>query len=285
MTNEKNMSYEQSVEWMRSQPELAELVKFCYLDRDNTVAAKRFAASEEFAAILQILGVSNSSTALNILDLGCGNGIVSYAFAALGHHVQAVDPDTSNDVGLGAIERLMEMGVKGSIVPVEGFAESLPFEDGNFDVVYTRQAVHHFADLQAGLNQCARVLKTGGKFLATREHIVDDEQQLKIFLDNHILHKLHGGENAYPLERYLAALQTAGLKVTRNFAHFDTIINHFPVSNAEIARQSLGKVGKKMGKIAPLISAKLPFIESSHRARLSKTFDSPGRLHSFLAIK
>ncbi len=278
-------NYEESVEWMRSQPELADMVKFCYLDEDNLVAAKRFAASEEFDAILKVLGIGGSSRALDILDLGCGNGIVSYAFASLGHNVQSVDPDPSNDVGLGAIDRLIEAGVKGSITPVEGFAEALPFGDNTFDVVYTRQAVHHFADLQQGFDECFRVLKPNGQFLATREHVVSDAKQLQEFLDNHILHKLHGGENAYPLERYLEALQKAGLKVKRDLGHYDSVINHFPVSNGDIAQQAQAKLEQRLGKTAASIGGKLPLVVNLYRSRIAGTANFPGRFHTFLASK
>jgi len=280
-----NYTYEESVCWMRSQPEHSELVKLCYLDEDNLAAAKRFARSEEFTEIVKFLGLSESHQKLKILDLGCGNGIASYAFACLGHDVSAIDPDTSEDVGLGATTRLASTLTNGSIETFQAFAESLPFQNSTFDIVYARQALHHFSNLQEGLAECSRVLKPQGLLLATREHVVNDEEQLKDFLESHILHKLHGGENAYPLKDYILALEQSGFKVLKCLAPFDTAINHFPTSNAQVKDEMFQILERKLGKVAASVLTKFYPTESFYRYRLSRSCNSPGRLYSFLGIK
>ena len=131
-------TYEESVRWMRSQPEHAGLVRQCYLDEDNLAAAKRFASSEEFASLDAFLGLSRSRQRLKILDVGCGNGIASYAFASLGHDVSAIDPDCSSDVGLEATARLALSLGAGSISTFSSIAETLPFADATFDIAYAR---------------------------------------------------------------------------------------------------------------------------------------------------
>ncbi|MDQ3918981.1 MAG: class I SAM-dependent methyltransferase, partial [Acidobacteriota bacterium] len=220
---------------------------------------------------------------LRILDLGCGNGIASYAFASRGHRVTALDPDPSADVGLAAAARLSK-GVPGEIETVRSFAESLPFADASFDVVYERQALHHFRDLRAGLAECARVLKPGGRLLATREHVADDEAQLEAFLAAHVLQALHGGEHAYPLEEYLAAFEAAGLRVERCFAPYDTVINHFPESNREVRGKVYEALRGRYGRAASLL-ARLRYFEERYRRHLSEACDTPGRAYSFLCVK
>ncbi|MEQ8972132.1 MAG: class I SAM-dependent methyltransferase [Coleofasciculus sp. C1-SOL-03] len=275
-------TYEESVKWMREQSEHSELVKLCYLDEDNWVAANRFSSSEEFSEIVKLLRLH---TKLKILDLGCGNGIASYAFASLGHDVSAVDPDLSEDVGLEATARLASNVSNGSITTFHAVAESLPFPDSTFDVVYARQALHHFSDLHKGLAECSRVLKPQACFLATREHVVNDEQQLKVFLESHLLHKLHGGENAYPLNDYISALKQSGLRVIQCLAPFDTVINHFPISNMQVKQWLFQVIEKKLGQAAASVLAKFYPVESLYRYRLSRSCDSPGRLYSFFCIK
>ena len=278
-------TYEESVSWMRSQLEYSELVKLCYLNKDNFAAANNFAASEEFTEVVQLLPLSRSHQKLKILDLGCGNGIASYAFASLGHDVSAVDPDLSKDVGLEATARLASKVSNGSITTFHAFAESLPFPDSIFDVVYARQALHHFSDLHKGLAESSRVLKPQGFFLATREHIVNDEQQLKVFLESHLLHKLHGGENAYPLNDYISALKQSDFRVIKCLAPFDTVINHFPISNRQVKQWLFQVLEKKFGQAPASVLAKFYPVESLYRYRLSRSCNSPGRLYSFFCIK
>jgi ubiquinone/menaquinone biosynthesis C-methylase UbiE len=279
------LSYEQAVHWLRTQPEYSELVKLAYLDEDNLAAAQRFAASEEFFEVAKLLSLREGKQNLKILDLGCGNGIASYAFASLGHDVTAVDPDPSIDVGLEATKRLSEKIQNGSITVIQAFAECLPFSDAVFDVVYARQALHHFSDLNSGIAECFRVLKPGGTFFATREHVVDDEKQLQEFLENHILHKWHGGENAYPLDRYILALEAAKFQTLRFFSPFDSVINYYPTSNSDIKSQLFHTLKRRLGKFLALAFIKIPGITALYQKYLSYRYNAPGRLFSFLCQK
>lgn len=283
--NRELLTYEESVHWIRSQPKYVDLVQFCYLDRDNLAAAMRFANSEEFHEVSRLLKLGTTKRSLKILDLGCGNGIASYAFASLGHEVFAVDPDTSNDVGLEAAARLDSVEMPGSIKTFQAFAESLPFSNSSFDIIYARQALHHFSDLNKGLSECLRVLKPKGLLLATREHVVNNEKQLKEFLENHILHKWHGGENAYPLPKYLSAIKSSGLHISKYFGPYDSVINHYPISNIEIRRQFLQRLKKKIGLIPASFFVKIVFLEKAYRFYLSRSCKAPGRLYSFLCTK
>lgn len=278
-------TYEESVRWMRNQPEHSELVKLCYLDEENYIAAQRFAASEEFIEITKILRLNNSSQKFKILDLGCGNGIASYALASLGHNVVAVDPDNSADVGLTAAQKLGSVVDNGSISTVQAFAESLPFPDSTFNIVYARQALHHFSDLYKGLAECSRVLKPNGLLLATREHVVNDDIQLQEFLENHLLHQFHAGENAYTLETYISTLYKAGFQKVKTLAPFDNVINHFPTSNADITAMLYDSLSRKIGRKAASFLIKVSVFEEVYRYYLSRKCKFPGRLYSFLCFK
>lgn len=276
------MNYEESVRWLRAQPEHRQDVTDSYLDADNATAARRFADSEEFAQVAVWLDLHKGRK--RILDVGCGNGIASYAMAMLGHEVTALDPDSSDDVGLEAARRLASPVCEngGEIICALGSVESLPFEDATFDVVYTRQAVHHFAELEKGMRECQRVLKPNGIFLATREHVVSDEAQLEQFLKEHKLHHLHGGENAYQLDVYLSALKNAGFADVRAFGPYDSVVNHYPISNSQM-REEIAQVYRGKFKI-PLAAhlVKIPGVETKSRALLTRHTSHPGRLYSFL---
>jgi ubiquinone/menaquinone biosynthesis C-methylase UbiE len=285
MVSQELINYEESVNWMRDHPEHTELVKLCYLDRDNLEAAKRFAVSEEFQEISKLLQLNDRNSPPQVLDLGCGNGIASYAFASLGCQVTAVDPNTSDDVGLMATARLRSYISNGSLSTIQATAESLPFSDNTFDVIYERQALHHFSDLFQGLTECARVLKPGGLFLATREHIVNDAQQLEQFFAGHILHQKHGSEYAYPVAYYIRSLKRAGFTVVQKIASMDNVINHFPASNADVYEAMCTWYRSKFGNAIASSIIQLPFVEKAYRQFRSMRDQAPGRLYSFLSTK
>jgi ubiquinone/menaquinone biosynthesis C-methylase UbiE len=231
------------------------------------------------------LNLIDRSSPAQVLDLGCGNGIASYAFASLGCDVTAVDPDTSDDVGLMAADRLREQITSGSIKTIQATAESLPFPDNTFDVIYERQALHHFSDLVQGLTECARVLKPGGFFLATREHVVNDSEQLERFFAGHVLHQLHGGENAYPVSHYTDSLKKAGFMVVNQMAPMDNVINHFPASNADVTQAMCDWLTSKLGTAVGNSIAQISGVEKAYRSVRSMRDQSPGRLYSFLCTK
>ena len=276
------MTYEQSVQWLRAQPGREQEVLDSYLDTDNEAAARRFEASEEFAEIVNWLGLRGAPK--TVLDVGCGNGIASYAMARLGHRVTALDPDESADVGLQAARRLIPLAQErgGEMRCAQGFVENLPFDDASFDVVYTRQAVHHFADLEAGLRECRRVIKPNGLFLASREHVISNEAQLQQFLREHAIHHLHGGENAYLLSVYLRALRDAGFGRVRAIKPYDSVVNHFPLSEAEMRAHFAGVLRGKIKVSGAERLAGVPAIAALGRTLMSWRNPAPGRLYSFL---
>jgi SAM-dependent methyltransferase len=94
------------------------------------------------------------------LDLGCGGGHVSYRVAPHVREVVACDltPEMLAHVKRTASERGLN-----NIVVQQGAAERLPFGDASFDILLSRYTAHHWRDMEAGLREARRVLKTGGR--------------------------------------------------------------------------------------------------------------------------
>ena len=223
------MTWEQAVEWLRRQPDQGALVKACYFDDPLLDAAKRFHESEEWAETRKRLPAPPGKA----LDLGAGRGISSYALAMDGFDVTALEPDPSPLVGAGAIQSLTKDSEL-SIAVVQGWGEHLSFDDDSFDVVHGRQVLHHAHSLPDLCKEAARVLKPGGIFIATREHVVDKPEEIPAFLESLSLYHLSGGENAFPLPQYINAIEIAGLHFREILTPFDSAINYFPQSTEEL---------------------------------------------------
>jgi SAM-dependent methyltransferase len=220
----------------------------------------------------------------DVLDLGAGTGIASYAFAKAGaRRVVALEPDPSAVVGRGAMAPLL---TEAAFELADGVGERLPFDDASFDLVYARQVLHHIPDLGVALREVARVLKPGGRFLACREHVCDDEAQMKAFLAYHPIHRLAENEGAHSLPAYRQAMIGNGLRITGQWGPVDSLINAYPHAKdaRELQRLPLHPL-RRLGPLAPLAGA-LPGVPFLLRALLRYRADrSPGRAYSFLAEK
>jgi ubiquinone/menaquinone biosynthesis C-methylase UbiE len=96
---------------------------------------------------------------LDVLDVGCGQGIDLAEYALAGAHPTGVDL-TARHVQL-ATTHLHALGLEGTAV--EGDAEHLPFPDHSFDRVSSNGVLHHTPDMPAALREINRVLRPGGQ--------------------------------------------------------------------------------------------------------------------------
>lgn len=275
------LTTEEAVLQLRDDPQWAPTMRDSYLDADVAGAARRFESSGEYAAVRAILG--ERLRGATVLDLGAGTGIASRALALSGAAcVVALEPDPSPVVGQGAIR--IACADADAVEIAGGYGEALPFRAGSFEVVYARQVLHHAHDLRTLLAECSRVLRPGGVLLACREHVVDDERQLQAFLEGHPVHRLAGGEHAFPLPEYLGAIESAGLMVRAVLGPWSSVINAFPAvrTDAELedhARRSFVARWRTLGRIALAV----PGME--HVARRLRDRPVPGRLFTFVCGK
>jgi len=279
--SDKLITWEEAVQSLRQQPEKQDLVRACYYDEPVVGAARRFATSEEWLATLDVV---REWTPGKVLDIGAGNGIASYAFAKAGCTVSALEPDPSDLVGAGAIRGLAEI----ENLPIrvsQAFGEKLPYEDNTFDIVYGRQVLHHAYDLPQLLKEAGRVLRPGGVFIATREHVISKPEDKQAFLNAHPLHALYGGENAFTLSEYLDAIAGAGRTVKDVFGSHDSVINYFPMTQSQRRERYLSHLGKIVTRpVANVLAGSDAAIDLIGKFRTSRD-QTPGRLYSFVAVK
>lgn len=90
-----------------------------------------------------------------ILDVGCGTGANLKMLARFGDS-EGVDVSR---------EALAFCRARGLLQVREGAAETLPYEDGAFDLVTALDVIEHLDDDVAGLSELRRVLRPGGYVL------------------------------------------------------------------------------------------------------------------------
>jgi ubiquinone/menaquinone biosynthesis C-methylase UbiE len=275
------LSIDEAILQLRGDPSCAELVHDAYFGSDVLESAERFSKTGEFSEVLRLLGGSVSG--LTIIDIGAGTGIASYAFAKCGAaKVYALEPDASDLVGRGAIERVSQ-GLP--IVTIDAYADSIPLPDNSVDIVYARQVLHHIPDLTASMKEFFRILKPGGQFIACREHVVDNAEQKRIFLQKHPIHQLTGTENAYRLSEYLESMKNGGLKIERVLKPWETVINTFPLVKKpdELDAFFNAKLKEKL-RIVGVLASRFPFATKIVQSQYNR-LKTPGRMYTFHAVK
>jgi SAM-dependent methyltransferase len=270
------MTWEDAVRWLLAQPDKADLARAAYFG-EPLVVAQQYFASAEFSELRKII----PQTPGRALDLGAGNGILSYALAKIGWQVTAVEPDASTLVGAGAISSLAaEPGL--SIDVVEAFGEAIPLEAAGFDLVIARQVLHHAHNLSTFCSEMARLGRHGALIVTLRDHVITDRGQLQKFLKAHPLHHLYGGENAFTLHQYRGGLKGAGITIEREFQSFESVFNFDPMTETDVRT----KLSEKFGPFKFPALLCLSLVPFSIIGRIAAKLDRrPGRLVSFIGRK
>ncbi len=152
---------------------------------------------------------------LDLLDIGCGGGLLSEPMARIGFTVLGVDPSEKN-------VKTASAHAAGTGLPLDyraATAEALAEEEARFDVILNMEVVEHVADLGGFLRACGALLKPGGFMLvATLNRTLKSLALAKIGAE-YVLRWLPAGTHDWnrfvtpaELERLL---EDAGLRVTR----------------------------------------------------------------------
>lgn len=118
--------------------------------------AKNYADHASFVPELgkQLLSLVPSD-AQRVLDLGCGDGVLTRELAARHAHVVGVDSSQA------LVDKARTFGL--NVLTMDG--QALRFVE-EFDVVFSNAALHWMKDADAVLGGVSRALRAGGKFVA-----------------------------------------------------------------------------------------------------------------------
>jgi SAM-dependent methyltransferase len=186
-------------------------------------------ADAEYSEQILPLAGSELAGAQSVLDVGCGEGQVSRLAAGLAgvSRVVGVDPTWA--------QLSVASGRGGGVEYVRGGAAALPFPSASFDVVVACLVFEHIDGFDGAIAEVGRVLRPGGRFLFFLNHpllqtpgsgwIDDrilDEQYWRIgpyLVEDKVIEEVDKGVFIpfihRPLSRYVNALVSAGLLITR----------------------------------------------------------------------
>jgi len=187
-------------------------------DKNPLVHEASKQALKAISARFPALKPSSGSTGLDVLEIGCGTGLLSTIVAPLAKQVVAID------AAPGMIEVLKQKLSKGdtpdNIIPVAVLLEdpedkSLPPADSadpngsrlKFDLIISHLVLHHVPDLKALLTTMLGCLKDGGNVALT--DFEDDGPEAKSF---HPQSKMDGVErHGIHAETMVALMKEVGL--------------------------------------------------------------------------
>ena len=110
-----------------------------------------------------------------LLDIATGGGHVARTFSPYVGQIVASDltPEILHHAGVAFAEQGLT-----NIETRIADAESLPFDDGSFEIVTCRIAPHHFPHPDRFVSEVARVLTSGGRFILIDSTVPDGEAGL-----------------------------------------------------------------------------------------------------------
>ncbi len=138
------------------------------IDKFSRIASKWWDPNSEFKPLHEINPlrldyiekICNGLSGKNIVDIGCGGGILSESMAARGAHVTGIDL-AEKPLKVAKLH-LLESGqqVDYQLISAEDLAQQKPHQ---FDVVTCMEMLEHVPDPASTIKACASLVKPGGQ--------------------------------------------------------------------------------------------------------------------------
>jgi ubiquinone/menaquinone biosynthesis C-methylase UbiE len=108
------------------------------------------------------LAMSAVASPQRVLDVGCGTG---YLLRVLAGHYPGAQELAGIDAAPNMIQTAKRLTHDERLTFATGVAEHLPYTDASMDLVVSTTSFDHWPDQGAGLTECARVLRPGGRLV------------------------------------------------------------------------------------------------------------------------
>src|SRR5262245_37035967 len=144
-----------------------------------------------------------------VLDVATGGGHTALAFAP---HVREVVASDLTPRMLAAAEQFIREQGATNVTFERADAEALPFADASFDIVTSRIAPHHFPNPRRFVQEVARVLRPGGRFLLD-DNMAPEDPELDAFMNRFEQWRDPSHVRACTVSEWCAWMAAAGLRV------------------------------------------------------------------------
>ena len=108
------------------------------------------------------LAAATVAAPTRVLDLGCGTG---YLLRALAYCYPGAEQLVGIDAAPEMVRTAGATAGDDRLTFAVGVAEHIGYPDETFDLIVSSTSFDHWSDQQAGLSECARVLRRGGQLV------------------------------------------------------------------------------------------------------------------------
>jgi len=140
----------------------------------GTDPRQQYSFAARLALVVEMLGPHPG----DVLDVGCGPGVMIEAVVARGGRLTGID--LSAEMVGRARDRSRALRAEDRCRFVVGSAEGLPFEDAAFDAVTAMGVLEYVPDDARALREMARVVRPGGVVIVTVPNLVSPWRLLPV---------------------------------------------------------------------------------------------------------
>ena len=181
-----------------------------------------------------------------VLEVGCGEGELAERLTALAPEVVAVDQSPR------MVELTRARGVDARVADIQ----ELPFADDSFDAVLAAWMLYHVADLDRGLSELARVLRPGGRLVATTNGNDHLAELLALGGLEHWDLPFAAENGAAILGRHFGSVERHDANGTVTFSDIELVRSYF--GSSERLSGALDRLPEELD--APLVARRLPAV-------------------------